>query len=256
MSKHPFASLHGGLLARKGQASPMLKTPAVPGAASGDRVEPVARPVRSDFVQHSDIVPRTDFKRRDVETPPSARASDNFGEQTAQATVSAMRPVAAEPEPEARKPVAVARPVEFARPDRAVEPEAQKPLSEIPHKKQVSEERPAIRKAEATLSVVERKMPEPVAAAVPQTAVAEANTITEKRKKPARRRYRASVRLDDDQKRRLRIVAALKDWPHQKILSNALDAYLEKLSRDDALGCSCMKAKPAEPPVRLVPDPE
>jgi hypothetical protein len=34
------------------------------------------------------------------------------------------------------------------------------------------------------------------------------------------------------------------NWPQQRILSDALDAWLETLCEGDMSGCSCLRARP------------
>ena len=52
-------------------------------------------------------------------------------------------------------------------------------------------------------------------------------------------KYKVSFRLTDEQKRRMRIVAANLDRPYQHILSMALDAYLNDLCKGKMCGCNC-----------------
>ena len=55
---------------------------------------------------------------------------------------------------------------------------------------------------------------------------------------------RAEVRLTADQKRRLRTVAVQTGQPQQRILSAALDAWLDRLCETEMRHCACLKARP------------
>lgn len=55
--------------------------------------------------------------------------------------------------------------------------------------------------------------------------------------------FKMSVRLSAEQKRRMRTIAAQLDWPHQKILSKALDAYLDSLCRQEMSECACLNKR-------------
>lgn len=55
--------------------------------------------------------------------------------------------------------------------------------------------------------------------------------------------YRAEVRLSAEQKRRLRTVAAQMDWSQQRILSEALDTWLDQLSETAMKSCACLRAR-------------
>lgn len=58
---------------------------------------------------------------------------------------------------------------------------------------------------------------------------------------------RAEVRLTGEQKRRLRTVAVQTGQSQQRILSAALDAWLDGLCETEMRHCSCLKARPPEP---------
>ncbi|MGI9386846.1 MAG: hypothetical protein ACR2OX_05400 [Methyloligellaceae bacterium] len=52
-----------------------------------------------------------------------------------------------------------------------------------------------------------------------------------------------SLQLTPEQRRRVRTIAAQLDWSDQKILSNALDDYLENLCRREMKGCACLNKR-------------
>ncbi len=56
-------------------------------------------------------------------------------------------------------------------------------------------------------------------------------------------RFKISVRLTAEQRRRMRTIAAQLDWPHQKILSKALDAYLDRICKREMKGCACLNRR-------------
>jgi hypothetical protein len=60
------------------------------------------------------------------------------------------------------------------------------------------------------------------------------------------RAARAEVRLTAEQKRRLRTVAVQMNWPQQRILSDALDAWLAALCAGEMRNCSCLRARPED----------
>lgn len=61
---------------------------------------------------------------------------------------------------------------------------------------------------------------------------------------------RAEVRLTAEQKRRLRTVAVQTGQSQQRILSAALDAWLDTLSETDMRHCACLQARPDTPSTR------
>lgn len=58
---------------------------------------------------------------------------------------------------------------------------------------------------------------------------------------------RAEVRLTAEQKRRLRTVSVQTGQSQQRILSAALDAWLDGLCEAEMRHCACLKARPPEP---------
>jgi len=54
---------------------------------------------------------------------------------------------------------------------------------------------------------------------------------------------RAEVRLTAEQKRRLRTVSVQTGQPQQRILSTALDAWLDRLCETEMRHCACLKAR-------------
>ena len=57
------------------------------------------------------------------------------------------------------------------------------------------------------------------------------------------RLHRVEARLTAEQKRRLLTVAVQSGHNQQRILSDALDAWLDALSAGDMQGCACLKAR-------------
>lgn len=57
------------------------------------------------------------------------------------------------------------------------------------------------------------------------------------------RLHRVEARLTAEQKRRLLTVAVQSGHSQQRILSDALDAWLDTLSAGDMQGCACLKAR-------------
>jgi len=55
---------------------------------------------------------------------------------------------------------------------------------------------------------------------------------------------RAEVRLTAEQKRRLRTVAVQTGQPQQRILSAALDAWLDRLCETEMRHCACLRTRP------------
>lgn len=55
---------------------------------------------------------------------------------------------------------------------------------------------------------------------------------------------RAEVRLTAEQRRRLRTVAVQTGRSQQRILSDALDAWLDGLSETEMRDCACLRARP------------
>ena len=55
---------------------------------------------------------------------------------------------------------------------------------------------------------------------------------------------RAQFRLTPEQKRRLRTVAVQMNWPQQRILSDALDDWLDRLCEGEMSNCACLRARP------------
>lgn len=179
MGKQPFASLHSGLLARKGHASPAFQSAAA--LAANNAYDAPPSPASN--------VTRPEFERRDIP----------------QNTVD-------------RTPIA--RPLKGLTPSRT-------PSNEETHE-------PADGDGDAKC-ILDCK-----------TELEEAPTPVEETGK-AKTRYKISARINSEQRRRLRILAALFDWPNQKILSDALDSYLDSLYEQESIGCSCLKKRaPAE----------
>ena len=58
---------------------------------------------------------------------------------------------------------------------------------------------------------------------------------------------RAEVRLTAEQKRRLRTVSVQTGQSQQRILSAALDAWLDRLCETEMRHCACLKARPEMP---------
>ena len=58
---------------------------------------------------------------------------------------------------------------------------------------------------------------------------------------------RAEVRLTAEQKRRLRTVSVQTGQSQQRILSAALDAWLDQLCETQMRHCTCLKARPEAP---------
>lgn len=57
---------------------------------------------------------------------------------------------------------------------------------------------------------------------------------------------RAEVRLTAEQKRRLRTVSVQTGQPQQRILSAALDAWIDRLCETEMRHCACLKARPGD----------
>jgi len=64
------------------------------------------------------------------------------------------------------------------------------------------------------------------------------------------RHHRAQLRLTAEQKRRLRTLAVQTDWSQQRILSDALDAWLDRISETEMRGCACLRNRDAVSPSR------
>lgn len=169
-----YASLHAGLLARKGEASPAIPS-SFSGASYVDAPSPEHPPAPARPAPTSlDSEPRRSLlQRRDIEAP------------------DAPQPLLA------RKPVPPLEPASPPAPD----PEgqgccgAQLDLPDDPH------------------------------AGVDRAA-------------------RAQFRLTNEQKRRLRTVAVQMNWPQQRILSDALDDWLDRLCEGEMSSCACLRARP------------
>lgn len=81
--------------------------------------------------------------------------------------------------------------------------------------------------------------PEDGAAPVRKRPEASATEAREKVEKPEK--ARVSLRLNDRQRRLLRLVAAATDRSHQEILSAGLDMYLQKVVGDELGHCRCLR---------------
>ena len=172
MSK--YASLHAGLLARKGEASPAIPS-SFAGASYVDAPspEPTSAPARPATAQPDAEPRRSLLQRRDIQAP-----------QTPQPLL-------------ARKPVPPVEPVSPPEPDLEARGccGAQLELPDDPH------------------------------AGIDRVA-------------------RAQFRLTPEQKRRLRTVAVQMNWPQQRILSDALDDWLDRLCEGEMSNCACLRARP------------
>ncbi|WP_203292932.1 hypothetical protein [Maricaulis parjimensis] len=169
-----YASLHAGLLARKGEASPAIPS-SFAGASYVDAPSPDASPMpaRSASPKAEADPRRSLLQRRDIEAPDT-------------------------PQPLlARKPVPPVEPAAPAQPDEQARGccGAQLELPDDPH------------------------------AGIDRAA-------------------RAQVRLTQEQKRRLRTVAVQMNWPQQRILSDALDDWLDRLCEGQMSNCACLRARP------------
>lgn len=54
----------------------------------------------------------------------------------------------------------------------------------------------------------------------------------------------SSVRLTSAEKRRLRAAAAALGLPHQQVIADALNDYLDRLSAGPLAGCACLRPGP------------
>lgn len=169
-----YASLHAGLLARKGEASPAIPS-SFAGASYVDAPspEPTSAPVRPATAQPDADPRRSLLQRRDIQAP-----------ETPQPLL-------------ARKPVPPVEPVSPPEPDLEARGccGAQLELPDDPH------------------------------AGIDRVA-------------------RAQFRLTPEQKRRLRTVAVQMNWPQQRILSDALDDWLDRLCEGEMSNCACLRARP------------
>ncbi len=172
-----YASLHAGLLARKGEASPALPS-SFAGASYVDAPQPAvtARPAAAETFSETRFDGRA-TDRRDIEPP-----------ETPQRLL-------------VRKPAPL-------RDDAPVSAPPSEPASPI-----------------GTCCGAQLDLGADPHAGIDRAA-------------------RAQVRLTAEQKRRLRTVSVQMNWPQQRILSDALDAWLEALCEGDMSGCSCLRARP------------
>lgn len=76
-------------------------------------------------------------------------------------------------------------------------------------------------------------------------AKAKARKHQKPRRKPSRTpgRRKTTLRLSNEQHRRLRIAAAQLDMSQQAIMVEALDAYLDKLAKGRFPGCGCLEKR-------------
>ena len=58
--------------------------------------------------------------------------------------------------------------------------------------------------------------------------------------------FKAGVRLSAEQKRRLKTVAVQMNWSQQRILSEALDQWLDKMCEREMKNCACLRARLGE----------
>lgn len=168
MKKYKFASVHGGMLARKGQATPAIPSPA-------------------PHISYTDAPPLLDTSSNE----------SGFGR-------------------------------------RDIELWSNKPL--IASKKDVkSDAHPAPQTDDGLCR--------PECNSLNNTHYDEMRAPVEKAPDGRTSNFKISVRLTAEQKRRMRTIAAQLDWPHQKILSNALDAYLDSVCRQEMSGCACLNKR-------------
>ncbi|PLX32827.1 MAG: hypothetical protein C0605_17420 [Hyphomicrobiales bacterium] len=207
MSTSKFASLHGGLLARKGQAAPAVPSPQSYVVYTDNPPPPERRPVETE--------------RRPVETERRPLETEWYPAEPEQRPVEPppFRP-ATRPAPETAAPPAP--PVVELVPDRlkrelkAAFPHAGPPPPEPQHDCACD----AGSKAEA----------EAEAEAKPSAPY------------PARSagKYQVRLRINAEQRRRLRTAAAQFGVSNQRILADALEAYLDKIGQSKLKSCSCL----------------
>lgn len=179
MTTSKFAAIHGGLLARKGQASPAIPSP-LPYVSYTD--EPMGEPIRESLhepMRKPPVAPSAG--RRDVEQ-------------------------------------------QFDRPLMASKPIEEVEVNPI----NVADETDEGEQACCGLADGLNAIP-----------VCETPLDVEDNKP----RFRVTLRMTAEQRRRLRTVAAAQDLSLQHVLSDALDAYLDRLATREMKGCACLSRK-------------
>lgn len=170
MKKSRFASVHGGLLARKGQAAPAVPS-AIPYISYTD-APPSSQP--------DDQTNETGFGRRDIKL------------WTNEPLIASKAPVKPEPQSVSESKT------ESCRPNGKV-----------------------------------KRLNQPD----------EAKANLESDRSDSASRFKISVHLTAEQKRRVRTIAVQLDWSHQKILLSALDNYLDNLCTREMKGCACLNKR-------------
>lgn len=185
MTTPKFASLHGGLLARKGEASPAI-------------------PPSMARASYTDAAPQPQHPLR--EAAPHLHAA---------------------PPPHTSVPATPANGAEGPRKNRFI--------SEV--KSAPSRAKPATK--------FQPLAGKPKTEAKAASATGNCGADCASRSKDSNKKYRISLRLNAEQRRRLRTAAAQLEVSNQQLVAKALDAYLDQLGLGDLNGCACLARRAA-----------
>lgn len=196
MSTFKFASLHGGLLARKGQAAPAVPSP------------------------HPQMIYTDNPPPHSNDSPPAARHSTALAgpPQTIRLDPKRLQQELATAFPLSAPPLT---------PPEEKTPEGTPPEDRVPEDI-VSKD---IASKDSASKDNARESTAPCACASP---MAEPAPVSSKRK------YQVRLRINGEQRRRLRTAAAQFGVSNQHILSDALEAYLDQLGVSELKNCACL----------------
>lgn len=68
-------------------------------------------------------------------------------------------------------------------------------------------------------------------------------TIADLRRHPATARHKTTVRLNDEQRRRVRLAAVQLERSQQSLISEAIDEFLDQLCERELPHCHCLKKR-------------
>ena len=215
--KHQFASIHGGLLARKGEASPAIPSPL-------------------SHVTYIDEAPQptvANDARRDIELSAPAALMKTKPAVSPEVSPEIRSEAAPETQPEIQPSISAAPPVAQVEP--RVEAPVQVPVRAPVHADYAADE---ARSDSASASA---------GGCCGGFAQGSAETVVSSRPiaspNDQKRTEKASMRLTGEQKRRLKTVAVQMNRPQQDILSEALDAYLDEICGREMKNCACLRSK-------------